>query len=121
VRDGVSVVRGGQWFTRRSASAGPSERDYRFGSTDDTPLLGPWIADGVSRPGVARSGSWHLSSAFKRPVASNVVLFGRSTDTFVVADWDGDGITQPVAVRDQTFYIRYSLTDGRAVAVPFGG
>ena len=86
-----AVVRGNDWYLRRSLTAGSPEVSFRFGLPTDHPLFGDWDGDGTATPGLFRNGQWLLRDKVWGGGVDRTVGFGRPGDIPVTGDWDGDG------------------------------
>ena len=100
--DKVGIFRSstGQWYI--TTSSGSTDKNFYYGSSGDTPVVGDWNGDGIASVGIFRSstGQWYLAS----PSGSTYKKFyyGSSGDTPVVGDWDGDGSDEVGIFRSST-------------------
>ena len=114
-------MRGNQWILSNFNQAGGGEGSFVFGDPGDIPVVGDWVGDGISRPGVVRGNVWFLRLSHTSGPADISFVFGDPGDIPVVGDWNGDGVFTPGMVRGNTWYLRNSNTTGSAdIAFTFG-
>ncbi len=78
------MVRGTRWLLRHTATSGPPDLEFDFGSATGVPIVGDWNGDGVDTPGRFDGGSWSLSNSFD---GSNVVQFTFGTTGDIPVVW----------------------------------
>jgi len=80
---------------------GPGADKYgAFGVSGDTPIVGDWTGDGISKIGIYRSSTslWALdinnNLAWDGSQTDKSGVFGAPGDLWVVGDWDGSGVSR---------------------------
>jgi hypothetical protein len=97
----VSVKAGlfaaGVWFIDQNNDRGfelPGDREFQWGPSNVTPVMGDWNGDGRTKVGLYLNGIWYLDyngdGVFEQGT-DKVYNFGSSAATPVVGDWNGDG------------------------------
>jgi len=88
--DNVGVYRGGVFYLNGADA-------IVYGLPTDTPVIGDWNRDRISKVGVYRGGVFYRNGATD-------IVYGLSTDTPVIGDWNGDGTSKVGVFRDGVFY-----------------
>jgi len=77
----------------------PCDRFGFFGQSGDTPLVGDWTGDGISKIGIFRPSTNLFALDINNDLAyesgiDKIGHFGSSGDVPILGDWTGDGITK---------------------------
>lgn len=74
---------------------------FRFGTDNDTPVVGDFNGDGIATVGLFTAGQWTLDTNGdgRFTEEDSYHEFGQAGDIPVVGDFDGDGIDEIAAVR----------------------
>ena len=59
------------------------------------PVVGDWLGDGTSLPGLVRAGQWFYATSIVNPYTQWSFRFGWPDDAPLVVDHDGDGVQTP--------------------------
>jgi hypothetical protein len=62
-------------------------------------VVGDWLGDGTSLPGLVRAGQWFYATSIVNPYTQWSFRFGWPDDAPLVVDHDGDGVQTPAVVR----------------------
>ena len=97
----------------------PELNGYRFGFTDDIPVVGDWDGDGIDNIGVVRRAEggllhWYLDTDYDGNGAWDIqYIFGAHSQASqpdhipVVGDWNGDGVDNIGTVLEQNGGLRW--------------
>ena len=88
--DNVGVFRSGVFYLNGADA-------IVYGLPTDTPVIGDWNRDRISKVGVYRGGVFYRNGATD-------IVYGLPTDTPVIGDWNGDGISKVGVYRGGVFY-----------------
>jgi hypothetical protein len=108
----IGVVRGNDWHLRKALSGGGSDWHFKYGRSDDLPVVGDWNADGQRTIGVFRSGMFYLRNSKSGGSADLSFWFGAEDDLPISGDWNRDGRTTIGTVRGNRWHLRNSNTAG---------
>jgi len=92
----------GQWIwdTNDDHVFGITDRNIQYGSAQDIPVAGRWVAGATERPGAFRNGLWTVDSNgnYSQDAGDAQFTFGMTGDWPVVADFNVNHAGDEVAV-----------------------
>ena len=98
-------------------------KQFQFGKSGDTPVLGNWNGDSSADTGVFResTGNWYLDTT-NTGVVNKSFQFGKSGDNPVVGDWNGDSAFDAGVFRPATgmWYLDITKTGVVSSSFQFG-
>jgi len=85
------------------------DKEYQFGASGFTPVIGDWNGDGRDKIGVYKDGAWYLDYLGEGTWTTNTKAygFGAAGYTPVIGDWNKDGKTKIGVYKDGAWYLDY--------------
>jgi hypothetical protein len=98
----IGIYKNGAWQLDRNGNIAwddtVTDRQYSWGWSASSPLVGDWNGDGKTEVGTYYSGQWWLdyngNGAWDGPSVDKYYTFGSSGSIPLVGDWNGDGKTE---------------------------